>query len=346
MNLQVAKQFVADFVKGDYTPEEYAAFLRWLRGATAGELNEIADEHESMHEHWDAALVPTEEWRSRLEGRLDRVGKAAPVRVIGENWFVRRRSWVAAASVAVVIAGGAYFFAQHKEVKTAAIRQDIPVMAKAAESPVGGENKQVVLPDGSKVLLNVASTLRYPEAFGSTERVVELSGEAYFEVMPDASKPFRVIIKDAELRVLGTNFNIRAYGDEQESRTTLVAGSVEMKAASGEKQLRPGQQAKIAYASTGGSDAIQVSSVDVDNILAWEKGDFKFTDENIHTVMGVISKYFNVETEIDPSAANFKMTGIVSRSAGLEANVSMVKSAGVSAGIKVIRDGKKVKISL
>ena len=346
MNLKVAKQFVADFVKGDYTPEEYATFLQWLKGATAEELNEIADEHESMHEHWDAAgLVPSEEWKRRLESKLDRMGEEVPVRVIGENWIVRRRGWVAAASVAVVLAGGAFWFSQHKGIKADENRRELPVLAKAAVNPSGGEEKQVVLPDGSKVLLNVASTLKYPETFGPAERVVELSGEAYFEVVPDVAKPFRVLIKDGEVGVLGTNFNVRAYDNEQESRTTLIAGAVEMKSRSERKMLKPGEQAKIVYASTGGSDEISVSKVDADAILAWKKGDFKFTNEDIHTVMQVISRYYSVDIQFDPNVRDEKVpkvSGIVSRSHGLQENLSLIKSMG----FKVSTVGKTVKVSL
>ena len=94
MSLQEAKQFVAHFVSGDYTPEEYATFLQWLRGASFDELNEIADEHEALHERWSLPVsAPSPEWVAMLEGKLDELGKEAdeaPLRHIGTRVVGRR----------------------------------------------------------------------------------------------------------------------------------------------------------------------------------------------------------------------------------------------------------------
>src|ERR1700743_3512373 len=123
MSLQEAKQFVAHFVNGDYTPEEYATFLQWLRGASLEELNEIADAHEGLHESWSLpASEPSPEWVAMLEGKLDELGQEAdetdrtmgevPVRHIGGRGVFRRRVWVAAASVVVLLLAGAILYTQ------------------------------------------------------------------------------------------------------------------------------------------------------------------------------------------------------------------------------------------
>jgi len=344
MNLQEARQFVAQFVKGDYTPEEYAAFLQWLKGATVSELNEIADEHEALHEYWDiAGLTPSHDWRVQLEGKLDGAavltGKEEDVRfpVIGEKWMIRRRGWVAAASVAVLLAGGAVLYMQQGGVKPARNRAELPVMAKTAVNPSGGGEKQLILADGSKVLLNVASTLKYPETFSSSERVVELSGEAYFEVAPDATKPFRVLIKDGEVNVLGTNFNVRAYADELVSKTTLIDGVVEMDAGSKKEILKPGQQA-IAYSSTGEIEIVK--GVDVEDVMAWKKGYFRCTNEEFQAVMRVLSRYYNVDIQCDQSIATTKISASVSRDKGLWGNLKQFQD------YKFEADGKKVRVTL
>ncbi len=107
MNLKEAKNFVAQFVTGDYTPEEYATFLQWLRGASLDELNTIADEHEALHESWSLpSAEPSPVWVTQLEGKLDRLeskemGEVTPVRWIGAGGFTRRKAWIAAASVIV-----------------------------------------------------------------------------------------------------------------------------------------------------------------------------------------------------------------------------------------------------
>jgi len=344
MNLQEAKQFVAHFVKGDYTREEYATFLHWLKGATLEELDEIADEHEAQHEHWDVTgLMPSAEWKARLEGRLDHVAverevEEGPIRVIGEKRMIGRKTWVAAASVVVLLGAGAIWYTQQGSVKPMRNRE-MPAMAKVTENPRGSVEKELFLADGSKVLLNVASTLKYPETFAGSERVVELSGEAYFEVKPNAAQPFRVLVRDAEVDVLGTSFNVRAYADEPLCKTTLIDGSVSIESRSDKKKLTPGQQGIITYPSTG--DIAIVPRVDVKDVLAWKKGYFSFTNEEFQVVARVLSRYYNVEIQCDPNAAVKTLTGSVSRDKGLTGNLDQFASY-----IKYKFYGTKVQVTL
>ncbi|HVU95758.1 MAG TPA: FecR domain-containing protein [Puia sp.] len=342
MNLQEAKQFVAHFVNGDYTREEYATFLRWLKGATLEELNDIADEHEAQHERWDVTgLMPSAEWKARLEGKLDDLGvEEAPIPVIGEKWSFRRKTWVAAASVVVVLGAGAIWYTQQGSVKPGFHKlTDFTSAVKTAENPKGGEDKkELLLADGSKVLLNVASTLRYPETFTGSERVVELSGEAYFEVKPNAARPFRVLVKDAEVDVLGTSFNVRAYGDESVCKTTLIDGSVSIESRSDKKKLTPGQQGIITYPSTG--DIAIVPRVDIGDVMAWKTGYFVFRNEEFQVVARVLERYYNVEIEYDQNIAVTRVSGSVSRAKDLTANLRQFQ------GMKVSNHGTKVKVTL
>jgi ferric-dicitrate binding protein FerR (iron transport regulator) len=340
MNLKEAKQFVAHFVKGDYAPEEYAIFLRWLKGATLEELNEIADEHELLHEHWDiTSLAPTAEWKARLEGRLDRE-EVVPMVVIGEKRTIRFKAWVAAASVVALVSAGAIWYSQEGGVKATRVRPELSASAKTVVNPSGSAAKELILGDGSKVLLNVASTLKYPEIFTGAERVVELSGEAYFEVKPDAAKPFRVLIKDAEVDVLGTNFNVRAYANEPVSKTTLIEGSVEMQSKSSTRKLTPGEQGIIAYASAG--EIAIVPRVDVGNVMEWKKGYFVVRNEEFATVARVLERYFNVEIQCDPAAAVKTVSGSVSRYKPLDENLNQFESLG----LKHHKNGTIMKVTL
>ena len=127
--------------------------------------------------------------------------------------------------------------------------------------------------DGSKVWLNAASVLKYPVTFNGPERLVELSGEAFFQVTRNSANPFRVLIKDAEVEVLGTDFNIMAYEDEPISRTTLVEGSVKIESGKHSVKLEPGQQAEVPYPSPGVDAPIKVlSGIDPQTVLAWKDG--------------------------------------------------------------------------
>jgi ferric-dicitrate binding protein FerR (iron transport regulator) len=131
----------------------------------------------------------------------------------------------------------------------------------------------MVLADGSKVWLNAASVLKYPVAFSGPERVVELSGEGYFEVVKNPAMPFRVRIKDAEVEVLGTHFNIMAYENDKVSRSTLIDGAVKLEGRSVEKALQPGEQAVMAYPSPGGHEVIDIVTVaDLSAVIAWKDG--------------------------------------------------------------------------
>jgi ferric-dicitrate binding protein FerR (iron transport regulator) len=361
MNAKEAKQFVAHFVKGDYTLGEYAAFLRWLKGSTLEELNEIADEHEALYDQWDVAgLSPTAEWIDRLESKLDRqvnlnsdiieegVKEVLVVNdrrgadwiatgVIGKSRSIGRKVWVAAASVVVLLGAAGIWYSQQVGVKQGKSRE-MPANAKTIENPRGGTEKELLLADGSKVLLNVASSLRYPEAFSGSERVVELSGEAYFEVKPDAARPFRVLIKDAEVDVLGTKFNIRAYADEPVCKTTLIDGSVGIESKSDRKELSPGQQGIITYASTG--DISIVRHVGIDDVMAWKTGYFQFRNEEFQVVARVLSRYYNVEIQCDPRVARYLVSGSVSRDKGLKESLKQFEASEkftIEWGAKVIK---------
>lgn len=164
-------------------------------------------------------------------------------------------------------------------------------------TPRGGEY-QVVLPDGTKVWLNAASSLRYPTAFAGKEREVELSGEAYFEVAPDAAKHFRVIVAGPEamrIDVLGTAFNIKAYAGEPTRKATLVQGKVSITNGQQQTLLAPGQQAALRE----NSPQIAVQPTDLDAVLAWKNGLFYLEDASITDVMREISRWYDVDIQYE-----------------------------------------------
>jgi ferric-dicitrate binding protein FerR (iron transport regulator) len=329
MNLQDAKQFVAHFVKGDYTPEEYATFLQWLRGATADELNAIADEHESLHESWPlSSAVPSAEWMMELEGKLDRVEeRIAPVKRIGSDRFAKRKSWYAAASILVLVAAGGLIY-HNRAVTSTNAHNAIGALTNTLSNPRGGEQKELVLADGSKVWLNAASSLKYPSSFTGTERIVQLSGEAFFDVVKNPGKPFRVLIRDAEVDVLGTGFNVMDYANEPVSRTTLVEGAVKIASGSQEEVLKPGEQAEIAYSSAGVLGSIKVNhGVNTDAALGWKSGLLQFENADLYTVMRVIERNYNVDIQYGTNLPDKSITGNFSRKDSLAKILEQLESA-------------------
>ncbi|HEY4061040.1 MAG TPA: FecR family protein [Puia sp.] len=166
-------------------------------------------------------------------------------------------------------------------------------------STARGGQYQLQLPDGTRVWLNAASSLRFPTAFTGKERVVELKGEAYFEVAKNAALPFRVKINDkAGVEVLGTSFNLNAYEDEQVIRATLLEGSVRMKNGPSAALLAPGQQAQLA-----GAQEIHITDdVNTDEIVAWKNNRFYFRSADIRTIMRQLSRWYDVDVEYSNGA--------------------------------------------
>ena len=178
-----------------------------------------------------------------------------------------------------------------------------PGMFNTISTPRGGLFG-VVLPDGSKVWLNAASSLRYPAEFTGTERRVELHGEAYFEVVKNASMPFKVESDKQLVEDLGTHFDICAYNDDHFYKTTLLEGSVKL---NNKVILTPGQQAININNSIG------VKVVNTENAIAWKNGKFSFVNENIEDLMRKIARWYNVDVVFDGDMSNKVFSGSVSR---------------------------------
>lgn len=177
-------------------------------------------------------------------------------------------------------------------------------------TPRGGQFK-VTLPDGTKVWLNAASSITYPIVFNKDERQIEMAGEAYFEVARDKSKPFKVHTVAAGgmgqiVEVLGTHFNINAYPDEKAVKTTLLEGSVMIKAEN-QKLLKPGQQ------STLDGDALFVHQVDTMEAVAWKNGLFHFRDASIKTVMRQLARWYDVEVVYEGDIPEREFSGKIYR---------------------------------
>lgn len=328
MSLEEAKQFVAHFVTGDYTPAAYATFLQWLRSATVDELNVIADEYEALHESWSLPVGgPSSSWVAELEGKLDVVSKEILPRVPVRKMHLkslslsRRRVWVAAASVIVVLSAGGLWYTrqhagQHEKSTISSQDQGSVSLSQVITTPRGRDQKQVealihFLPDGSKVWLNAASTLKYPVAFSGPERVVELSGEGFFEVAKNSTMPFRVRIKDADVEVLGTHLNIMAYENDRVSRTTLIDGAVKLVGRSDQKELQPGQQAVMVYPSPGtaGGGIEIVTMTDANSVTAWKDGILQFNSADLTTVMHTVERYYDIDIQFDQAMSGKKFTG-------------------------------------
>lgn len=206
-------------------------------------------------------------------------------------------------------------------------------------TPRGGQY-QLTLADGSKIWLNAASSIRFPAAFTGNERLVEITGEVYFEVAQQADKPFRVKVttpgmEEMSITVLGTSFNVMAYADEQAVRTTLVDGAVKVARGTQQSLLKPGYQASIE--PDGGT--FTTSTADVEQALAWKEGKFRFRNTNIRTIMRQLARWYDIEVAYDGNVSDIDLTGVISRREDADA---LLKALETTQRIKFTVDGRTI----
>ncbi|KAA9038661.1 DUF4974 domain-containing protein [Ginsengibacter hankyongi] len=186
------------------------------------------------------------------------------------------------------------------------------VVYNTLSTPRGGQY-QVVLSDGTRVWLNATSSLHFPSAFIGNQRVVELTGEAYFEVAKNKKKPFLVNVGDMQVKVLGTHFNINAYPDEDAIKTSLLEGSVKVTRAAASGILKPGEQAILK----NGDGQVEIREANMDEVIAWKNGLFQFDGADIRTIMREIGRWYNVEIIYSGTVPQRQFEGKISRDAQL-----------------------------
>lgn len=176
-----------------------------------------------------------------------------------------------------------------------------------------GEMYVTVLSDQSKVYLNAQSSLRFPVSFSGKERKVELQGEGYFEVAPGA-KPFRVVVNDKTIEVLGTRFCVNAYEDEPVIKTSLLEGKIKISDGNTSKEMKPGQQVRID--EKGQFELINDARVDA--AISWTRGTFYFHRESLQAVLRQLARWYVVDVEYHGAVGNETFSGYISREISLQ----------------------------
>jgi ferric-dicitrate binding protein FerR (iron transport regulator) len=199
--------------------------------------------------------------------------------------------------------------------------------------PRGGQFN-IVLPDGSHVWLNAASSLKYPTTFNGTRRMVEIQGQGYFEVAKNTKQPFLVKVNNMEVQVLGTSFDVMAYVDEKSVNTTLVEGAVNVHQGSISQRLLPGQQA-VLDPVTG---AITVHPADVDQVIAWKTGFFEFDNASLSDIMRQLSRWYDIDVNYSQADNSRLFGGRISRNLPLSDILHMLEANGP----KFLLSGRKL----
>ncbi len=223
------------------------------------------------------------------------------------------------------------------------VKESNTIQYNTISTPRGGEYK-IALSDGSLVWLNAASSITFPTSFSGDKREVKITGEAYFEVAHNAKMPFHVLVStslaglpNTDIKVIGTHFNVNAYADEGSIKTTLLEGSVQVSVANQSVKIMPGQQA--VESETG---KINVDShVDIESVIAWQKGKFYFNESSIQAIMKQVSRWYNVDVEYN-GAVNKVFEGSVSRNVSAQDFFKILSATG---GVHFSIEGKKVIVS-
>jgi transmembrane sensor len=188
-----------------------------------------------------------------------------------------------------------------------------------------GRQFSIVLPDGSKVWINAESSLRFPVHFSGKERQVQLTGEAYFEVAENPSKPFKVSVNnETEVLVLGTSFNINAYAGQPRAKATLITGKVNIRSGKEAVVLAPGQEASIA-----GNITI-VDNADINKAIAWKNGAFDFNNTTIEELAAQLERWYDIEVTYDQHISQIPFGGKISRKVSLKTLVRLMDGTGLN----------------
>lgn len=207
---------------------------------------------------------------------------------------------------------------------------DAGLLLNTLSNPRGSQVTAITLSDGSRVWLNAGSSLTYPVAFSGKERIVTITGEAYFEVAAgDRAIPFFVNIKtnqgdSSQVQVLGTHFNIKAYEDEADARVTLLQGSVRVKHQQYNIQIVPGQQ---AICSTG--LPIRTGTPDTEQVVAWKEGLFAYQSSSIAQVLRDAARWYDIDVVYAGKVPDDTFTGNIPRTVTLTELLAILQMSRV-----------------
>lgn len=204
-----------------------------------------------------------------------------------------------------------------------------------------GRQYHVILPDGTEVWLNAASSIQYPVAFKGSIRRVKISGEVYFEVASKSWQPFVVETNQMKLEVLGTSFNVNTYNDEKTIRTTLLTGAVKVTPQPGSVRnthhlvLVPGQTAVLSKPDApGGSTLSVIATPDADKIIAWKNGLFNFDGMDLFSVMRQLERWYNIDVQYVGQPDNVIFKGKMHRNTNLSDVLKVLETMDVNFELK------------
>ncbi len=275
-----ATEMLRLYLRDRYALETEEKVQQWLA------KNQVTEEMEqASKEYWDSLSIGKDATTFEALKRVNtKIGiqlpktKTVPLKVL---------SRVAAVFILLVGISGVWFYLQH---------HSRPAMIEI--SAAYGETKQITLPDQTEVWLNAGSSLKYPSVFNQKIRSVSLTGEAFFSVTKNQSRPFVVETKNLAVKVLGTKFNLKAYPDEYQTVATLQEGKIEIQTVKNQKQqMVPNEQ--LVYNSE--TSTLKVAKINPEDIPDWKNGNLLFSEATLGEILQTLERRFNISFNTDKS---------------------------------------------
>ena len=328
-------ELLAKHFSGETTLDEEKVITTWLH---EDPMNK--EQFDEMKTIWNNTIPSNSNWD------IDAAWKNLSTKTISETrrfsipsftYATTRTRYANIAAIFLVIICG-YFLLNHSGIFNQ--KENIRWIEKVTSA---GEKAEIILPDKSKIILNGSSKLKYPSRFESTKRVVELEGEAYFEVAHNPALPFIVHSGNISTTVLGTKFNVSAYKNEKNISVSLIEGKVKVsKKESNEEQpiiiLQPDQQfvySREAKVST-------VKQFDVDKTIGWKDNILNFDDEPLDEVFARLNRAYEIKFELTAkSFKDFKVTANFLKESGITIAEVLQKLTGLKANI--MKENNEVK---
>jgi len=286
MENKEAKAYIIRYLDGDISEEDKSHLTHWIKSSEANTAfySEVKDTWEATIVNANRVAGSDMEWQ-KFKSRIQTGHK----QVIQYSQRILR-AWQSVAALLVVllsITGWLLFqnVQQNKVLAAGVIKTVVPI----------GEKSQVILPDGTVVWINSGSELTYSNAFGLQSRDVQLNGEAYFEVTKKADSPFRVMARDCQVKVLGTQFNVKSYDDHLSTEIALAEGSVSLTSNNGQQLvMEPGQ-----VAVTNSDGTISFKELNVENLICWKDHMLRFDNTPLADVVSQLERWYGVTIKID-----------------------------------------------
>ncbi|MEI7829116.1 MAG: FecR domain-containing protein [Prolixibacteraceae bacterium] len=319
---------IQKYLQDQTTEEENQQLHQWILQSPENEKRFFAEK-----DIWDTTGFHANRKNYDIQPELELFKKRIEVISPKQSIFFRRVLQMAAMLVVTFGLGWATQFISFKQ-------EQMPAQTTMQEIFVPkGQVNQVFLADGTRIWINSETHLTIPSVFTSKERVVKLSGEAFFSVAKDASQPFRVEVKGQQIEVLGTTFNVRAYDNSGEIETTLETGQIKLLAGNQTALLQPGEQSIFDK----NSNKLTIEKVDPLNFSSWKNGRYEFHNKDLTEVFKIVERWYDVEITMDENYfGKMHFSGVIKRNKDVKHFLELLNH---TVPIKYEMNADKIQIS-